>query len=748
MNHPAKDGAVVGDKEASEPAVDGNVGVVADGKVGGEVVSQDSSNNSKVADAAKPTAHPVESSAGATQTTAKASTGRDALLPSETKGTATAKDEPSRPVAADASDDHPGVIDLTMSDTPSSSGANPKVQEIVAVTDQATVKQPGAATAGKEESGPVVNTKPTVAAAVAEQPVQSTASRGDSKAADANVVKGQAESATKVRQPDAEQHQVVDTAAAASLANAPAAVRTMEVKDTAATLDKSDAKAKSAAALVPEPVVPAVATGPLAKPPETGEPQSVVEDDDEGAPLARVTQSQDTVDSSTESADKTASIVAETSKATSESKPGPLAEAKVDSTEKAGRSSSIIAETVNPTEEGKPGLLAEVKVDSTEKARKSSSISAETSKASEVRNPGRLAEVKVNSTEEAGKSSSTESKPGLLAEVKVDSADKTASTAAETFDPTRERKPDLLAEVKVDSTDSADKTASTAAETFNPTEESKPGLLAKVKVDSTQKAGKSSSIIAETSKATEVNNPSLLAEVKTVVPPDANGHGLEVKTAASIAEGIGVPAASAKSQGAAAGSDSGKVDDDSKSKVAATVTSGENTAATLANVLSKTTAEEKVETASAPGDSRKRPLDEISSRESKRRRTTDSPVDETRYIPTLPVKKEVVVRKSRVNLEGIKIMLYSAGSRVHGISGYEGRFAAYWKALSMRLEGKMSETETAKCQTVVDAFLRTKKLRRLHNKLILGKSIQSAASPFYYLTMALSISNISFLALV
>lgn len=83
-------------------------------------------------------------------------------------------------------------------------------------------------------------------------------------------------------------------------------------------------------------------------------------------------------------------------------------------------------------------------------------------------------------------------------------------------------------------------------------------------------------------------------------------------------------------------------------------------------------------------------------------------------------EKENVVKKSRLNLERIKVMLFCAGSRVHQVRGYEQRFAEYWSALSMRLDSRLSDTKLIQCRETLDSFLKTKTLRKLHNKLIMG----------------------------
>jgi hypothetical protein len=71
-------------------------------------------------------------------------------------------------------------------------------------------------------------------------------------------------------------------------------------------------------------------------------------------------------------------------------------------------------------------------------------------------------------------------------------------------------------------------------------------------------------------------------------------------------------------------------------------------------------------------------------------------------------------------LESLKLRIFSAGTAVHRGRGYEKLFGKYWGALSRRLEGRLSRTLTDQCQAVINAFLKSKRLQKLHNKLIFG----------------------------
>jgi hypothetical protein len=89
----------------------------------------------------------------------------------------------------------------------------------------------------------------------------------------------------------------------------------------------------------------------------------------------------------------------------------------------------------------------------------------------------------------------------------------------------------------------------------------------------------------------------------------------------------------------------------------------------------------------------------------------------------------------RLSITKTKLCIYATGKRVHLAAGnYDKMFLEYWNALKSRLEGDM----TAECETILNAFLRTKWMRKLHNRLILGKldasSLLNFQSPLLLLT--------------
>jgi hypothetical protein len=87
-----------------------------------------------------------------------------------------------------------------------------------------------------------------------------------------------------------------------------------------------------------------------------------------------------------------------------------------------------------------------------------------------------------------------------------------------------------------------------------------------------------------------------------------------------------------------------------------------------------------------------------------------------------------------LDVEDVKIRLYDIGSRVHRGKSPERRFAAYWEALSCFLSFHLQRGDRSTSQStfdgvrnVLDSFLKTKQMRRLHNLLIMGKFGSDAA---------------------
>lgn len=80
------------------------------------------------------------------------------------------------------------------------------------------------------------------------------------------------------------------------------------------------------------------------------------------------------------------------------------------------------------------------------------------------------------------------------------------------------------------------------------------------------------------------------------------------------------------------------------------------------------------------------------------------------------------------DIEGIKARLFGLACSVHRGSGPERRFSVYWEALSkflsfQVLSGALSgdQSNIAGIQAELNSFLATKKMRKLHNRLVMGK---------------------------
>jgi hypothetical protein len=90
-------------------------------------------------------------------------------------------------------------------------------------------------------------------------------------------------------------------------------------------------------------------------------------------------------------------------------------------------------------------------------------------------------------------------------------------------------------------------------------------------------------------------------------------------------------------------------------------------------------------------------------------------------VSTAVSKKPPIPEKPLLSLDRIKMMLFSEGSLVHRNRGYERVFAQYWDALSLRLEGQLSAANAEKCRSALGSFLKTRRLKKLHNQLVMGK---------------------------
>jgi hypothetical protein len=98
-----------------------------------------------------------------------------------------------------------------------------------------------------------------------------------------------------------------------------------------------------------------------------------------------------------------------------------------------------------------------------------------------------------------------------------------------------------------------------------------------------------------------------------------------------------------------------------------------------------------------------------------------------------------------LNLNRIKLKLFTEGRLVHKRGHYERLFSEYWSAMTLRLEATITARDVKKCQKVLASFLKSKRLRKLHNKLIVGKYHRRTASEACYLSL---ISRLSLIGLL
>lgn len=72
-------------------------------------------------------------------------------------------------------------------------------------------------------------------------------------------------------------------------------------------------------------------------------------------------------------------------------------------------------------------------------------------------------------------------------------------------------------------------------------------------------------------------------------------------------------------------------------------------------------------------------------------------------------------------LTGVKIHLFNAGSKVHRGRGFERLFSTYWDAVCLRLSDRLSSHTSERCDEAINSFLKSRKLRRMHNRFIMCK---------------------------
>jgi hypothetical protein len=69
----------------------------------------------------------------------------------------------------------------------------------------------------------------------------------------------------------------------------------------------------------------------------------------------------------------------------------------------------------------------------------------------------------------------------------------------------------------------------------------------------------------------------------------------------------------------------------------------------------------------------------------------------------------------------VKILLYTAGSQVHRGRGFERIFGMYWDAIGLRLSRPLNNNTSKRCDQAMSVFLKSKKLRKIHNKFVMSK---------------------------
>jgi len=72
-------------------------------------------------------------------------------------------------------------------------------------------------------------------------------------------------------------------------------------------------------------------------------------------------------------------------------------------------------------------------------------------------------------------------------------------------------------------------------------------------------------------------------------------------------------------------------------------------------------------------------------------------------------------------LDRVKMLLYTTGSQIHRGRGFERIFGMYWDAIRLRLSGPLNRSTSERCDEAISAFLKSRKLRRIHNKFVMSK---------------------------
>ena len=92
-----------------------------------------------------------------------------------------------------------------------------------------------------------------------------------------------------------------------------------------------------------------------------------------------------------------------------------------------------------------------------------------------------------------------------------------------------------------------------------------------------------------------------------------------------------------------------------------------------------------------------------------------------------PRQAKLVKDKSRFigyeesKMNRVKLLLYTTGSKIHRGRGFERIFGMYWDAICLRLSRPLNGNAYKRCDQAISAFLKSRKLRKIHNKFVMSK---------------------------
>jgi len=68
----------------------------------------------------------------------------------------------------------------------------------------------------------------------------------------------------------------------------------------------------------------------------------------------------------------------------------------------------------------------------------------------------------------------------------------------------------------------------------------------------------------------------------------------------------------------------------------------------------------------------------------------------------------------------VKMLLYTTGSQIHRGRGFERIFGMYWDTICLRLSSPLNINTSKRCDHAISEFLKSRKLRKIHNKFIMS----------------------------